>query len=245
MKNTNTFCNNCGEQVTNTYCGHCGQRKTVGSITWKEISQDFSDFVFSVNAPFFTTIKSLFSAPGSLFREFLAGKRRKYYKPVAFFILMTVIYVITRKLLNFNPFAAVSENKDIGDEMALFKEAGSFMFKNINNLLFIFVFTLGLSLKLFNYKKFRLIEFMAISFYVVSVYVIFAIINISLVSVFEVKFQFLAILLMLTYFIWVCIDLFRSPKWLIILKALLTYILAMCFYIAFSYALSVLIVWLN
>ena len=37
---------------------------------------------FSVNAPLLVTLKYLCIHPGKLFREFIAGKRKTYYKPV-------------------------------------------------------------------------------------------------------------------------------------------------------------------
>ena len=102
-------CKNCGHLTQINYCSFCGQRTSVNKVTLSETFHDFVNAIFSVNAPFFITTKLLFVNPGKLFREYLAGKRKAYYKPVAFFILITIIYVVILQILDFNAMDKVSE----------------------------------------------------------------------------------------------------------------------------------------
>ncbi|NOX46877.1 MAG: DUF3667 domain-containing protein [Chlorobi bacterium] len=46
---------------------------------------------FALEGPFWLTIKLLFVNPGKLFREYIAGKRKAYYKSVAFFFLIAML----------------------------------------------------------------------------------------------------------------------------------------------------------
>ena len=83
----NPYCNNCGEGVAGAFCSNCGQRSSVSKVTIRETLDDLADQIFSLSAPLAVTLKMLFVNPGLLFREFLSGKRKKYYKPISFFLL--------------------------------------------------------------------------------------------------------------------------------------------------------------
>jgi len=146
-----SYCNNCGASVSSKYCTECGQRAIIDKVSFQETFRDLASGMFSFEAPFWQTLKLLFVNPGKVFREYLAGKRKTYFKPVSFFILLTAIHLIFRSILNYDPMGTVPERNDI--EASIFREAGQFMVQNINNILFIFVFTLSLFTKLFFYKK--------------------------------------------------------------------------------------------
>ena len=161
MESTSSICKNCGNSVSVAYCERCGQRISVGKVTFTETFQDIVDAVFSVNAPLVRTLKALFSHPGRMFREFLEGRRKHYYKPVAFFILCTVLYLVIRSLIGFDPFTNIQSVDVTGEdpsEHVMFR-GREFMLANIDKMLFFFVFTLAGFLKLFFYRKNTFAEF--------------------------------------------------------------------------------------
>ncbi|MGB5666657.1 MAG: DUF3667 domain-containing protein, partial [Maribacter sp.] len=141
---TQKYCKNCGTLVSDKFCQKCGQRTSVHKVTFKDTISDFVESVFTINAPFFVTLKCLITNPGKLFREFLAGKRKRYYKPVAFFVLITVVYLLIRTLIDFDPFQDTSVIAVDGETDKKLTLARKFMLLNINKFLFIFVFTLSL-----------------------------------------------------------------------------------------------------
>ena len=126
-------CLNCGETFISNYCPNCGQPASTGRVTFKDTLSSFLSSAFSLEGPLMFTIKSLTLNPGRVFHEFLAGKRKTYYKPVPFFILMAAVYIIIRSLLNFNPLEG---NMPQAPEGNIFREASVFMVANINNLMF-------------------------------------------------------------------------------------------------------------
>ncbi|MBT8181758.1 MAG: DUF3667 domain-containing protein, partial [Eudoraea sp.] len=153
------YCRNCGTHVTNKYCENCGQRTSVYKVSFKETIHDFIDAAFSLNAPLFITLKQLIVNPGIVLREYLEGKRKKYYKPVAFFILTTVAYLVIRSAIGFDPFTDTVVEVESTQNNQLLTKARDFMLFNINKLLFIFVFTLALFSKLFFSKRYTLAEY--------------------------------------------------------------------------------------
>jgi hypothetical protein len=239
-------CKNCGTRSELRYCPACGQRISVYKVTFRETLDDLMDSLFTVNAPLIITLKSLILNPGKLFTSYLEGQRRKYYKPVAFFLLTTLIYLIIRSLLGINIFEnssiVVEDSAETGE---LLTKGRNFMLLNINNLLFFFVFTLAFFNKLFFYSKQTLAEYLAIAFYLVGMYTIIVTLNLFLIKYVGQQLQPLAILIMGIYFLYTMLSFFRKPILPIIFKSILLYILAFISYALLGFWLSVLIVYLN
>ncbi|MCH9660515.1 MAG: DUF3667 domain-containing protein [Bacteroidetes bacterium] len=243
MKKTDTICNNCHQKVVGNYCSFCGQRMTVGKVTFKEIFNDLFTALFSVEAPFLVTIRLLFLSHGTLFRNYLSGKRKSYYKPVAFFILITVVHILIRSLIKYDPFDGMEQVETSKVDPSLFVEAGQFMVTNINNVLFFFVLTLALSLKLFFYKYYTFVEYLVVSFYLVSVYSFFGTLALLYLKYLDGSLQALGMLLMFIYFLFAMVSFFKEKRILVLVKSILSYIVALLLYVVLGFGISVLIVY--
>jgi hypothetical protein len=58
------------------------------------------------------TVGGLITKPGSVFREYLAGKRKTYYNQLAFYVLTTLIYIMTASLIHLDPVKDIMERTD-------------------------------------------------------------------------------------------------------------------------------------
>lgn len=184
--------------------------------------------------------------PGFLLRNYLSGQRRKYYKPVAFFILTTVVYILIRALIGFDPFRnAAFQVQDGAGTGTYLVDARNFMLLNINNFLFVFVFTLALFSKLFFFKRYSLAEFTAISFYLLGIYTLLATVNMFFIQYVSDNFQVLAILAMFVYFLFAMGSLLKKPLIWILIKSIFVYFISFFFYYAIAYGLSFIIVYLR
>jgi len=243
---TSNTCKNCGTISELHYCPACGQRISVYKVTFKETFEDLADSLFTVNAPLIITLKLLIINPGKLFTSYLEGQRRKYYKPVAFFLLTTLVFILIRSLIGINVFEnsniVVQDSAETGE---LLTKGRNFMLLNINNLLFFFVFTLALCTKLFFYSKQTLAEYLAVAFYLVGMYTIIVTLNLFLIKYVGPQFQPLAIPVMGIYFLYALLSFFRKPILPIILKGIVLFFLAFMTYALLGFYLSVLIVYLN
>ncbi|WP_297702973.1 DUF3667 domain-containing protein [uncultured Eudoraea sp.] len=242
MTSDSKYCKNCGAITKDSFCAHCGQRTSVYKVSFKETIHDFMDAAFSVNAPLFITLKLLLVNPGIVLREYLEGKRKKYYKPVAFFILTTVAYLLIRSAIGFDPFSDTVVVVEDTQDGQLLTKARDFMLFNIDKLLFFFPFTLALFSKLFFYKKYTLAEFLAVSFYLTGMYTLFTTLNMFLVVWGKKELQPLGMLVMLVYFIYSMVSFIQTKRIATILKSILVFILSYISYVAISYGLSYLIV---
>ncbi len=191
------------------------------------------------------TLKYLCINPRKVFREFIEGKRKRYYKPVSFFILMTVLYVVISSILNSDPikdetFKSVSES---AQSMAY--QAGEFMRSNITNFLFFFVFSIGISLKLVFRKRHTLAEYFAIAFYLVGIYTFMVSCFMYFINKLPLNMRSIPLLLMLIYFMYAIMSLFQKVTFKTVLKGIIAYFLAVFLYILCSFGLSMLIVSFN
>lgn len=94
-----TTCKNCGTAIDDKFCPHCGQKAAVHRFTIKHILHDFFHVFthFDKGLPYL--IKEMFIKPGVVVREYLEGKRNKYYNPFQFFLLSSAaVLFLTVKL---------------------------------------------------------------------------------------------------------------------------------------------------
>lgn len=235
-------CKNCNAPIDGNYCTVCGQKSTVSKITIKETFKEIINMFFSVNAPLMITLKYAFINPGKLFREFIEGKRKKYYKPVPFFILMTVLYVLMSSLLGSNDIK-LEMLKSVSSGSAKIKlfYAGEFMLNNVTNFLFFFVFSIGISLKLLFRKRYTIAEYFTIGFYLVGIYTLLVSCFMYFINKLALNMRILTLLLMLIYFLYAISSLFQKGSFKVFFKGIIAYCIAVFLYILFSFGLSVLI----
>lgn len=239
------ICKNCESETSGSYCNNCGQRTSIKKVTFSETFQDIINGMFSLDAPLWMTVKMLIVNPGKLFRDFLSGKRKTYYKPVSFFILTTIIFVLTKALLNYDPMENMVQAQHDSFDISLFNKAGIFMAKNINNIIFTFVFSLAIMIKVFFYKKFSLAEYLAVSFYMVGFYIIITTLMMFGLKFGNPQFKMLPFILMFIYVQYALLSFFQKQNLLTIFKIFLVYFFATILYMFLGYGISFLIVWLK
>lgn len=173
MGKKRTKCLNCGYTVSDNFCAHCGQSNATGRITLKDIFKNLLAASFSFESTFFTSVKSLVVNPGKLYREYLAGRRNSYINPIAYFVLVTLAYVLLRSVVVTNPL----ENIDTESSLLLsnnlkpyLDRSIAFVINNINNILIIQVIVLALFVKVFHKSSYNYAELLMVCFYISGTY---------------------------------------------------------------------------
>ncbi len=96
-------CKNCDTVFTGNYCSNCGEK--VYHDHDKSIPHFFEDalhFITHLDGSFFTTLKTIFTQPGQLSLDYCSGRRKKYFKPLSFFLLLVVLYLLFPLLSGLN-----------------------------------------------------------------------------------------------------------------------------------------------
>jgi hypothetical protein len=87
-------CLNCGTVLSGSYCSYCGQKdEHLHEPFWKLAGHFVADF-FHFDSKFFRTIVPLLIRPGFLTKEYIAGRRTRYMKPVQLYIFMSVVFFL-------------------------------------------------------------------------------------------------------------------------------------------------------
>lgn len=92
-------CKNCGHIVSDNYCSMCGQSTRVGRITFKNVLSQITESIFQINHGFLFTLKNLTLKPGESIKEYLNGKRVRFFKPMAFVLTLSTVYLLATKVL--------------------------------------------------------------------------------------------------------------------------------------------------
>ncbi|PWT72486.1 MAG: hypothetical protein C5B59_15555 [Bacteroidetes bacterium] len=88
-------CKNCQNTFTGKYCNECGEKAySEHDRSLSHVVHEFSHLTLHFDSKIFTSIKTIFSKPGLLSKDFCDGKRKKYYPPVSLFLVMVILYLI-------------------------------------------------------------------------------------------------------------------------------------------------------
>ncbi len=94
MNETN-ICKNCGNSFEGNYCNNCGEKiYSVKDKNLKNLLSEAFHFITHFEGTLFTTLKAILFKPGKLSLDFCNGERKKYYKPLSFFLLIVILYLI-------------------------------------------------------------------------------------------------------------------------------------------------------
>lgn len=94
-------CLNCGAAFGTprpNYCPACGQESNVRPPTLGEFAQQFGGSVLAAEGALWRTLGLLFTRPGQLTREYLAGRRRRYVLPLRLYLTVSLAAFVLIRL---------------------------------------------------------------------------------------------------------------------------------------------------
>ncbi|MEO0734440.1 MAG: DUF3667 domain-containing protein [Bacteroidota bacterium] len=91
MRSTHN-CLNCGTPLHGKFCANCGQRASTQRFTFRRIfSTDFISDTFNLNQGLMRTFRDLTFRPGYLIRDYLGGKRKRYFNFIGLLLILLAI----------------------------------------------------------------------------------------------------------------------------------------------------------
>lgn len=103
-------CQNCSEIFVGNFCPNCGQNSHEHRVNAHYFLHDIPHSIFHVDHGFFYTVKMLFTKPGLMIQEFLEGKRIKYFRPIAYVMVMTALSALLVKLFDWGTVQVLTAN---------------------------------------------------------------------------------------------------------------------------------------
>ena len=91
-------CLNCGAPLSESYCSNCGQRRTL-RISFKHFIAIAQRGFLELDSPIIRNLIDLTVRPGQTCREYLQGKRKKYFNPFRYSFWILTIFAILGTLL--------------------------------------------------------------------------------------------------------------------------------------------------
>lgn len=105
-----TKCLNCGNTFKGQFCPHCGQKARTKRLQFVELFKNFIAPFVGGDSKVVNTCRDLFVRPGIMVRNYLEGKRARYYNPLQMFVYVITTYAIVSYVLGVS--------SSIFDEMA-------------------------------------------------------------------------------------------------------------------------------
>ncbi|MGZ2369612.1 DUF3667 domain-containing protein [Ancylomarina sp. YFZ004] len=167
------ICKNCEYNFSGNFCNNCGQSSNVRKVDFKYLLDEIPNGVFQLNRGILFTLKQLFTRPGHSIREFLEGKRKPYYRPIAFLLIISTLYVLSAFLFDKSTFidmflsgwerAMINNNENSGFDILKWISRNQAYI----TLLFIPVFSLA-SYVAFLKSKFNYFEHLVLNTYITA-----------------------------------------------------------------------------
>lgn len=92
-----TTCLNCNEPIAEgqRFCGRCGQKSPVHRFTLAHFFHEFFHAFTHTDKGILHLLKGLATQPGVVAKEYIEGKRKKYFNPFTFFLILMGAYVLS------------------------------------------------------------------------------------------------------------------------------------------------------
>jgi hypothetical protein len=99
-------CENCGAVLAGPYCHQCGQRDVDHLASVREFAAHLAEVVVGYDSRLLRTVRVLFTRPGFLTAEYVAGRRVRYIPPLQLYLGAAALLFATnvwRPMVTFNP----------------------------------------------------------------------------------------------------------------------------------------------
>lgn len=146
------ICENCNTEFEGKFCSECGQKKIHGRFTIHEIIHNFFHSFTHFDSGVLYLIKELFLRPGIVVKEYISGKRKKYFNPFQLLIIVTAISAFLAVKFYLFGDSNVDRLTDIETPNKFWIQFNDFIFKYYSIVIFVSI-PIGAFYTRFIFKK--------------------------------------------------------------------------------------------
>jgi hypothetical protein len=224
MTPVQSICLNCRRPLVagHPFCGQCGQKASTRRMTMHDIGHDLVHAFTHADHSVFSLVRALATRPGKVAREYVDGRRKLYFNPFTFLIIVVGVAVVLMAVTKFD-LATFSGG--------LKNPISAFLQRNINLIILAQVPLLALfGAVLFREDKLNFAEHLVLTTYtsgfrsiffmlaVIPVWAIFSPPFVSLTAVY--------IAMWVAYFGVACAQFYTGNRWWLWFKGVLVAVLA-------------------
>lgn len=101
--NESAACPECGEPIPERFCTRCGEKRVEArDYSLRHFLAEALNVVVNLESPIPRSFFALLFRPGLLTSAYLAGRRKRYLKPLQLFVLCNVIFFFAQPFTGFN-----------------------------------------------------------------------------------------------------------------------------------------------
>jgi hypothetical protein len=106
-----TICKNCQTAFEGKFCPNCSQKADTHRFSLMHFGHELVHAITHTDKGILYLIKELFIRPGIVAREYMEGKRKKYFNPITFLLIMMALQIYaSRKTDIFTAYITANEN---------------------------------------------------------------------------------------------------------------------------------------
>lgn len=125
-------CKNCGHTFQSRHCPNCGQEADTQRITMKSAIHNLVVTLIGGDSVFLRTCGNLLYRPGFMVRDFLCGKRTRYFRPVQMLLCLVTIYALLSLIFK-DSLSMNNIELENGIENGTFAQASQMLMKFLSN----------------------------------------------------------------------------------------------------------------
>ncbi len=95
------ICANCNGSVEASFCPTCGQKSHVHRITVSHVIHEGVHSVTHADKGFLLLVKELLKRPGFVAKEYIEGKRKRYFNPLSFLVISSALFAYGSSVTGF------------------------------------------------------------------------------------------------------------------------------------------------
>jgi Protein of unknown function (DUF3667) len=95
----NIVCKNCDTHFKGNYCPSCAQKASLSRLTVGSVIHELWHNFTHTDKGVVGLLVAMCKTPGKVIREYIDGKRKKYFSPYTFFLLVTALLIYVSSLV--------------------------------------------------------------------------------------------------------------------------------------------------
>ncbi len=116
------LCKNCAYEVELKYCPNCGQKASVKRLEMRSLLSELPHALWHIDKGFLYNVTQLFKRPGYAIKDYLEGKRKKFYHPLSYMLIVLGTMLLVMSLIKVHYYDPVQDAWMLTKKAASWKE---------------------------------------------------------------------------------------------------------------------------